>query len=294
MTSRVPSREGEGTGAGGTRLAWRVWEPPPSSPSVRGRLLLVHGLGEHSGRYDTFARLLARNGVPVFSFDLRGHGRSQGPRGHVRDFSLFLDDLRAMEGVMEGELVHRSPRFLMGHSMGGLIALQRLREGPSSFDGAVFSAPWLATNLPGWVRRLGRWLGRLFPGLSVSSGTSPERLTRDPVMIRELKNDPLVHRRLSARLFREAEELQARILSRPGLPPLPYLFLIPTGDVVVRPRVTESFARGIVGDEIRIEILEETAHEPLNDLGREEVRGRILSWLLGETDVGGNGSGLQL
>jgi alpha-beta hydrolase superfamily lysophospholipase len=272
---KPPSRDGKGIGTGGVGLQWRIWD----AQEPCGRLLLVHGLGEHSGRYGDFARHLAQNGFSVFSFDLRGHGVSEGTRGDTPAFSDFLDDLRAMEGVMEGQLAMEGPTYLMGHSLGGLIALGRLREGIGPYHGAILSAPWLRTALPGWVRALGRWIGGRFPRLSLPSGLSPWRLSRDPEMVQAWKDDPLNHPRLSGRLFRAAEELQEEVLAHPALPDLPLLFLIPGDDPVVEARVTEKLARGIVGKAVAIEILEGRVHEPLNDLGRQEVYDLVTSWL---------------
>ena len=113
----VEYREGSGMGALGTALAWRLWAPGEQKASM----LLVHGLGEHSGRYDAFARVLAGAGTTVFAFDLRGHGRSPGPRGDVDAFPRFLEDLLGMEEEMARQVPSDCPRFLLGHSLGGGI-----------------------------------------------------------------------------------------------------------------------------------------------------------------------------
>ena len=280
MTS--PLREGTGLGAQGTELFWRVWD----APRPRASLLLVHGLGEHSGRYDPFARTLAREGTSVFSFDLRGHGRSGGPRGDVDAFPRFLEDLLGMEEEMTRQIPEGLPRFLLGHSLGGLICIRRLQVFKGPYVGAVISAPWLATALPDWVRRLGRFLGLALPGVPLPAGLNPERLTRDPDMIRAWRQDPLIHTRITGRFFREVERVQAKALAY-GLPQdLPVLFLVPGGDRVVRSPVTVGFARGIVGEGIKVEILEGREHEPLNDVGRGEVYRMVLDWLATQAGPG--------
>lgn len=271
----ISYREGEGLGAQGIRLAWRVWD----APSPKAVLLLVHGLGEHSGRYDSFARAVAHGGTSVFTFDLRGHGRSQGPRGDMDAFPRLLEDLLGMEEEMGRQLPGDLPSFLMGHSLGGLICVRRLQVFKGPYSGAVISAPWLATNQPDWLRGLARFLGVILPGFPLPAGLNPKRLTRDPEMIRAWREDPLIHTRITGRFFREVERVQLKALasSLPG--DLPLLFLVPGGDRVVRSPVTEAFARGIVGEAIRVEILEGFMHEPLNDVGREEVYGLVLDWL---------------
>lgn len=268
-------REGFGPGAQGLQLAWRAWDA--SDP--RASLLIVHGLGEHSGRYDGFARALALAGTSVFSFDLRGHGRSPGPRGDVDAFPRFLEDLLGMEEERDRQIPGNLPKFLMGHSLGGLIAIRRLQVFKGPYAGAVFSAPWLATALPTWLRRLGRFLGLAVPGLPIHSALNPKRLTRDPKMMQAWREDPLIHTRITGRSFREVERVQEKALES-GLPgDLPILFLVPGEDRVVRSSVTEAFARGIVGGGVQVEILQGRRHEPLNDLGREGVYRIMLDWL---------------
>lgn len=268
-------REGRGLGAQKLELSWRAWEAQDPTSS----LLLVHGLGEHSGRYDAFARVLAAQGVSVFSFDLRGHGRSPGPRGDVDAFPRFLEDLLGMEEEMAREIPVSGPRFLMGHSLGGLICIRRLQVFRGGYAGVVVSAPWLRTALPDWLRAVGRFLGHTLPGVPLPAGTNAQRLTRDPEMARAWQEDPLIHKRITGRLFKEAEREQFRAMVSGWPPDLPALYLVPDGDKVVRAPVTLAFARAIVGEAVRLEILEGGAHEPLNDLGREEVYQMVLDWL---------------
>ena len=270
------TREGRVRGAEETELFWRLWET--SEP--RASLLLVHGLGEHSGRYRPLAEVLATRGVSVFTFDLRGHGQSGGPRGDVSAFPRFLEDLLVMEEVMNGE-VPPCPRFLLGHSLGGLIALNRLRTLGEGYAGAVLSAPWLAVAQPGWLRRLARILGWLFPRIPMKAGLGSGRLTRDPEMAEAWMNDPLIHSRVTGGLFRETERVQRKLLASGLSPIIPLLFLVPTADQVVDSRVTLDFARGIVGEGVRIEILQGRLHEPFNDLGRDEVFVVVADWLDG-------------
>jgi alpha-beta hydrolase superfamily lysophospholipase len=249
-------------------------------------LMLVHGLGEHSGRYADFAGHLTQAGISVFSFDLRGHGRSQGLRGHVDAFPRFLEDLLAMEGEMATRAGSHLPAALLGHSLGGLIALRRLQSFAGPFKGAVLSAPWLRAAKPDWIRSLGRALGWALPEFPFPSGTDPGRLTRDPEIIRSIREDPLIHRRITGRLYREAERVQAEVLECPGTLRLPLLFLVPGKDRVVQSSVTEAFAQQLTGKGVQIEALPDRLHEPHNDLGREEVYALTSSWLLSLCETG--------
>ena len=273
----LATREGRTTGAEGMELAWRLWEVEASRASV----LIVHGLGEHSGRYRSVAEVLSDSGISVFAFDLRGHGLSEGPRGDVSAFPRFLEDLLVMEEVLDRELPGSFPRFLLGHSLGGLIALERLRTLGEGYAGAILSAPWIRAAQSRWLRTLGRRIGWLFPRAPMPNGIGPGRLTRDPVVAEAWKRDPLIHTRLTGGLFREAERVQRELLKGGISTRIPTLFLIPGSDQVVDGRVTEEFARGIVEGAVRVEILEGRFHEPFNDLGREEVLETVATWLRG-------------
>ena len=269
-------REGRAPGTGGTGLFWRLWAPADPWAS----LLLVHGLGEHSGRYDHLAQRMGVEGVSVFSFDLRGHGQSGGPRGDVPLFAHFLEDLVRMEAVQERESPEIGKRFLLGHSLGGLIALRQLQTRAGAYDGGIFSAPWLRAAQPVWLRALGRGLGLVLPGLPLLNGLGPSRLTRDPEMAAKWREDPLIHTRLTGRLFREAERVQGEAMTGGGVlegPPL--LFLVPQDDPVVASSVTLAFAGGFADKDVQVEILEGRLHEAFNDLGREEVFNILTRWI---------------
>ncbi len=269
------ARGGSATGAEGSELAWRVWD----AARPRASLLLIHGLGEHSGRYQNLVEVIRGTGVSVLAYDLRGHGLSGGPRGDVSAFPRFLEDLLLMEEVLRVEIPGNLPRLLLGHSLGGLIGLTRLRTLGDGYAGAAFSAPWLRASQPRWLRRIGRASGWLFPRIPVPNGIGPARLTRDPEMKKAWHEDALIHGRLTGGLFREAERVQRELLDQEFSPKIPLLFLLPEADPVVDTGVTKKFARGIVGADVRIEILEGRLHEPFNDLGRKEVFGIVVDWL---------------
>lgn len=267
-------------GAQGMELFWRIWE----APDPKACLLLVHGLGEHSGRYRSFAETLAAGGTSVFAFDMRGHGKSPGPRGDVDAFPRLLEDLLGMEGEMGRQLPGLAPWFLMGHSLGGLISIRRLQVFKGPFTGAILSAPWLGTAQPDWLRGVARFLGLALPTVPLPAGINPDRLSRDPEMALAWREDPLIHKRISGRFFRAADREQSKALVSGWPPGTPGLFLVPGADRVVKSPVTVAFARTIVGEEIQVEILEGREHEPLNDLGREEVYRLVLDWLASQVE----------
>ena len=197
-----------------------------------------------------------------------------------------------MEAEMAQRTPPRLPRFLMGHSLGGLICIRRLQVFRGPYSGAIISAPWLATALPDWIRGFGRFLGVALPTVRLPAGINPERLSRDPEMVRAWREDSLIHTKITGRFFREAEREQGKALSTRLPEGMPTLFLVPEADKVVRSPVTLAFARGIVGGDAQVEILSNGRHEPLNDVDREEVHQMVLDWLAERVDPGeGNPGG---
>ncbi|MFW6206258.1 MAG: alpha/beta fold hydrolase, partial [Gemmatimonadota bacterium] len=158
--------------AGDVPIRYRSWSPEDGDPGAV--LLLVHGLFEHSRRYDELGRALAHDGIATFAMDLRGHGQSGGRRGHVPRFDRFLDDLERFHRQVAAS--HPGvPPFLLGHSMGGLIVLRYLQQRGPDVVGAVISAPWLGTavEVPAWQRVLAAVMDRVLPILPFPSDLAP-------------------------------------------------------------------------------------------------------------------------
>lgn len=274
----IRSDEGTFRARDGTRLFWRSWVPE----SAKARVMIIHGLGEHCSRYEVLAGGLAGRGFAVFGYDHRGHGRSEGQRGHVSRFDVFVQDLatatlRARE-IWPGDV----PMGWVAHSMGALISMRYFQEQPGDLpDCAVLSAPWLRTTTPisPLLRRVARVLDRVWPGAPLSNNQAdPFRLTRDPAVAEAWVADPLVHPRVSPRLFFEAERAQRLVLERREPFPIPLFFLIPTGDPVVDWKLSEQYATSLGGDTKVLE-LPGLRHEPFNEIEREEVYAETGTWL---------------
>ena len=276
-TASVPAEGGIQTpdGLGLRTLAWTV-------PSPRAVVVVVHGLGEHAGRYDHVARALNEADISVFGYDQRGHGESQGPRGHAPRFKALLNDLDLVWAAASQELVGQ-PRILLGHSMGGLEVLAWAQTRKPNLAGLVASAPWLGTvvPVPGWKRTLARVVDRWYPSFSLATGTSPERVTSDPVMIAAWAADPLVHSRLSPRLFHEAERWQARVLAHPERMKAECLFIVPGADELADAATTRAFAGTLPAEHTTVMELPGFRHEAFNECGREAVITDVRAWIEG-------------
>lgn len=274
MSGTTPSRTTV-TGVGGTRLRALSWTPR----TPRGRVLVVHGLGEHAGRYDLLAEALGRRGYALLAYDLRGHGESEGRQGHVDAFDLFVEDLAAVHRAVPDLIAGPGLPFLYGHSMGGLVLLRYLQTRRPAAPGVVLSAPWMATAaaIPRWKELLAMVLRRVAPSFPVPTDLTPEDLTRDGERQRRYLEDPLVGHRISVALYDGVLEAQ-RLALDAGLPDYPTLLLLPGDDRVADGRTVKRWVEA-AGEGVRTVALPGFRHEPHNDVGREDVFALMADWL---------------
>lgn len=260
--------------ADGTKLAYRAW-PKPGSLA----LAVVHGLGEHAGRYERLAKGMAQHGMGTYALDLRGHGKSPGARGHVDSWSQWTDDVAAfvshIESVAGVEVVP------VGHSFGGVALLSTVlaRKLPKTRR-FVVSSPALKLKMAvaGWKLTFGPIASKIVPRLALANEVDPKTVSRIPEVVEAYRNDPLVHNKISTRLGAEWQEATRDILSRAGEIKTPFLILAGTADALIDPagsRELHEQAKSI--SELRM--LEGRFHEPFNDIGSDEVFRLIADWL---------------
>jgi acylglycerol lipase len=257
-------------GADGTSLHLRHWAPHGTPWAT---VLIVHGIGEHSGRYERTGRLLAEAGLDVHAFDIRGHGLSGGRRVYVRAWDDFLDDLT---GRIQVAREPGRPVVLFGHSMGALIALTYACSDRPAPDLLVLSAPPLDARVPGWQRVLAPVLGRVAPTVVLANPISGEQLSRDPAVGVAYFADPLVQPRSTTRLG--AELLKAMKRGRTQLDRLhvPTLVIHGGADTLVPTRVSEPLA-AVPG--VTRRVLPGLRHETLNEPDGPQVVALIVEWL---------------
>lgn len=286
-TAVADARSGEIAAEDGTRLFCRRWRPEHPV----GRVLIVHGLGDHSGRFEELGRWLAAGGLESLAPDLRGHGRSGGRRGHARSFDALLDDLEAhlAEAASEGGAL---PTVLLGHSLGGLLALRYLQRAPSdSVRGTVAVAPFfeLRMEAPAWKLALGRMADRWLPGLTLPSGVGSELVLREPAAREERRSDPLVHDRISARLWGEMRRAADAV--RDPAEPLggPVLLQVAGDDRLVSSEAAEAAAEES-GARIAVRRYPGAYHDLLHDPAAEAAARDALAWIRERLDLpGGRG-----
>jgi alpha-beta hydrolase superfamily lysophospholipase len=269
------------SGAGARTLFRRSWVPP----EPRRLFVLVHGYAEHSGRYDHVGAWFAARRCAVHAFDQRGHGRSHGVRCHVRRFDEFLDDLDRLLKRLRTE--HPGlPRFLVGHSMGGLVVAAYARERRPDLSGVVTSGAALSVGAGVSVLR-GLWfrlLRAVTPKLSLASGIDPQGLCTNPDVVRAYCEDPLVQTRLTLSLATALFDAARRSATRGAEIALPTLVLHGRDDPICPARASETFAGTVPRGRLRI--YDGMRHEIFNEPENEAVFQDVLDWMR-EQDGGG-------
>jgi len=261
--------------ADGTRLAYRSWPTPGSKIT----LAVVHGLGEHSGRYERFARGMARHEMSTYAVDLRGHGESEGQRGHVDSWSQWVDDAAAFVAHVETQTT--AEVVPVGHSFGGAVVLSTVRAGKLTKAGRfVVSSPALKlkSKVPAWKTSLGKVMTNLAPRLALENEVDAGTVSRIPEVVAAYRADPLVHGKISSRLYAEWQHAARENIEHAGEIKIAFLILAGTADRLIDYEGSEELhERAPAMSELHL--LEGRYHEPFNDLGDEEVFALIAEWV---------------
>lgn len=257
----------------GTRLSMHRWQ----ADEPQAALLIVHGYFEHGGRYEEFAQALTARHIDVWALDLRGHGRSEGVRGHVRRFEDYLDDVDAGVDAMSA-----SRRCVLGHSLGGLVTLMWTAHRPLARDmsGLILTNPYLerALVVPGWKIAAARVMARAMPTFSLPADLDPALLSHDETRNNAYQDDPLIFNSATAGWFAEvtrAQEASAGIRSLP----VPLLMVVGDGDRVARPQASLAAFERIEAPQKELKVLPGQYHEVLNELQRTETFQSIAAWI---------------
>jgi len=258
-------------------LAVYDW-PAPEGP-VRGRVLLVHGLGEHMGRYSPVAAQLRSWGFAVRGYDHYGHGRSAGPRGDMVNARCLMGDLACMIDVTRQlSLAQGKPLILLGHSLGGLITAHAVATQLREVDGLVLSSPALATSASGVQKILLALLPRLAPHLCVDNGLKAKFLARDPLVVQAYSSDPLVHRSISAGLAQWIVQQGPLTVVQAPQWQVPTLLMYAQDDHLVDSAGSAQFAK-LAPACVTSHCFEDMYHEIFNDPDKALVFAQLKAWL---------------
>ncbi len=268
----------------GVHLQLHRW---PAAGPPRGRVQLVHGLGEHAGRYAQVAGALNAQGWDVVAHDHRGHGASTGPRAVLPAAHALLQDLAQVIDHWRGAAPVVGPQVLLGHSMGGAVAARFVAEGLAAqpapwwraFDALVLSSPALAAPLSA-LQRLQLAVGKaLLPSLAQGNGLQPEWVSRDPEVVRAYLADPLNHDRITARLAGFILDSGAQVRACAPRWRTPTLLLWAGADRCVAPAGSAEFAAAAPAGVVAAQVFPGLFHEIFNEPERDQVLALLRRWL---------------
>lgn len=269
------------TASDGDNLAVQDWQLRGGA-QPRAVLLVVHGLGEHAGRYDALAQKLNAWGFAVRSYDQYGHGDSGGVRGGLPQAGRLIDDL---QDIVEStrKRMPDTPLVLLGHSLGGLVAAGFVARGVLPVDGLVLSSPALATRLSPVQKLLMKIVPRFAPNLAVANGLDPQYLSHDPAVVAAYRADPRVHDRISGRLARFIADEGELVRARAPHWEVPTLLLYAGDDRMVDPAGSAAFAQAAPQGLVTARCFPDLWHEIFNERERERepVLEALRTWLDG-------------
>ena len=262
----------------GDNLIIQDWPLADDIP-LRGVVIIVHGLGEHAGRYDHVARRLNQWGYAVRGYDQCGHGESAGPRGGLPTDTRLLDDLADIVDSTRARMPRGTPLILLGHSMGGLVAAHFVGLNVRPVDALVLSSPALDAGLNFVQRLMLAVLPKLMPNLRVGNGVKPQFVSHDPAVVAAYRADPLVHDRISGRLARFIAETGPRTLAMAARWTVPTLLMYAGDDRLINPAGSARFAAAAPAAVVTAKCFDALYHEIFNELDAEAVFAQLQRWL---------------
>jgi alpha-beta hydrolase superfamily lysophospholipase len=254
----------------------QAWEP---DAPVKAAVCLVHGLGDHSGRYAYVAQFLTQGGYSVLAVDLHGHGKATGQRGHVPSSQAFLEDIDRL--LQEAERRHPGkPRFLYGHSLGGLLVLfYALRRKPQ-LAGVISSSPGLRSPVLEQKAKIAfaKIMGSLLPSLSIPVGLDAATISRDPEVVQAYQKDPLVHDVVTLATTKYSIQIVPWTWEHAAEFSLPLLLMHGTGDRLTYHAGSQEFSRLIPGD-CTLKLWDGLYHELHNEPEKDQVLNCLVAWM---------------
>jgi len=261
------------------RLAYSAWLPDDQPRAV---VVLVHGINEHIGRHLYVCEMLVGHGYAVFGSDHRGHGASEGRRASIESFDYFVEDLHLLVRKVR-EAHPERPIFMLGHSLGGLIAVRYALRYQTHLDGLVLSGPALHVggDAPPVLKKLGRVIATLVPHLPIVPVAKGENLlSRDPEVERAFRDDPLCYQgKVRARMGYEILKASTDACARLCELRVPLLIMHGADDRVTNPSGSQELYRTASSADKTLKIWPESRHEIFKDLDKEVVLAFLLDWL---------------
>ncbi len=269
-------------GKSGAEIFFQVW----NAPDPRGLLVIAHGLGEHSSRYENIVNALEGKGISVYALDHRGFGRSGGKKGHVDSFMDYIYDFKIFINMIRDRQPGK-PLTILGHSMGGVVACKYALTHPADIDALVLSSPGFipAVRVPGWKEKLGNFLSSKLPSVTMASGLDSNAISRDREVVRKYDEDPLVHDKVTPRFFTEFMSTGEECLNRASELKMPVLFFHGTSDQLVDYNSSKIAYERAQSKDKELLLFENLYHETMNELqeDRKKVLEAVSKWIINHT-----------
>ncbi len=275
--------QGYFSGAGRLRLFFRSYAI--DNPSAV--FIVVHGLGEHSQRYLNFVNFFTQRNFNLYLFDLRGHGLSQGRRGHTANFNEYLLDLKEFCGLVKDKEGNKNI-FLIGHSLGGLIVLRYIQEFGQNLKAAIVSSPALKSLIavPSFKIYLTSLLSNILPQAAFFNQINPDHISREGKVIEDYKNDKLVHNRITARCFTEITKAMLEAYRKADTIKIPCLILQAGDDRIVSALTVSAFFKHLSAPKKQLKVYPGFYHELFNEREKEKVFMDIYNWVFNLSEKG--------
>lgn len=254
----------------------QLWQPEDPQAVI----CMVHGIGEHSGRYAHAAEFYNKNNIAFFALDHRGHGQSEGKRGHTPSYAMLMYDMHKFLERKES-LYGDLPCFMYGHSLGGnIVSNFILAEQPKKVAGAILSAPYfkLGFEPPASKVSLARFMNKLYGAYSDKTGLDANHISKDKAVVNHYKEDPLVHDKMTARMFVDTYDAGNWALNNAEKLSIPALVMHAAEDKLTSPDASKTFVEK-AGDLATFKIWEDCYHEVHNEPCQQEVFNFTLAWV---------------
>ncbi|MFP4024715.1 MAG: lysophospholipase [Thiohalospira sp.] len=263
----------------GIKLSGYLWKPENQPKAI---INLVHGFGEYSERYNHWAKLLGGQGYAVHAIDYRGHGKSDGRRGYINSFDDFLSDIDVL--VQESKKLYPGiPQFIYGHSLGGNIVTNYLIKRENNFKGAVISSPWFRLTFDPSVLTIffAKMIKSIFPKFTQNAKLDVKGISHDKEVVNKYLEDPLVHEKISAKMFFEIYNAGSWVLENTDKITLPVLLQHGNADKITSHKASAEFAEKAHKFNKNITYKEWNGmyHELHNELEYEKVFSYVISWI---------------
>ncbi|NIB41670.1 alpha/beta hydrolase [Pseudomaricurvus alkylphenolicus] len=256
---------------------YRQWLPDNCPNAL---MLIVHGMGEHCARYQHVAKYFVERGFGVYALDHKGHGKSEGRPGHIDRFSNYSAGVNSLLQKIKAEYPEL-PRFLVGHSMGGLISADFLLQQQDEFVGCVLSGPAMKAvdEPPAWLLAINRLISRIFPTLGMMQ-LDANGVSRDPAVVQAYLDDPLVYKgKMSSRLVHELLSTMTSLMNQAAKIRLPVLVLHGESDTLTSVDGSRQFHQSISSTDKDLRIYPGLYHEIFNEPEQEQVLNDMATWL---------------